>query len=75
MYLTQEIAERIKLQAKSQKIKISVMLADCGLGINTVSEFSKGKEISCISLAKIADRLNCSMDYLMGRTDKPEINR
>lgn len=27
------------------------------------------------TLAKIADYLNCSVDYLLGRTDNPEINK
>lgn len=75
MYLTQEIVERIKSQAKLNKIKIGVMLADCNLGINALSQFSKGKQLSCISLAEIADYLNCSVDYLLGRTDNPEINK
>lgn len=32
------------------------------------------KSIAYDSLAKIADYLDCSMDYLVGRTDVPEIN-
>lgn len=28
-----------------------------------------------LNLAKIADRLGCSVDYLLGRTDNPQINR
>ena len=27
------------------------------------------------NIAKIADYLDCSVDYLLGRTDNPEINR
>ena len=27
------------------------------------------------TLARIADVLDCSVDYLLGRTDKPEVNR
>lgn len=75
MYITQEIADRIKSKTKSQKIAMKDMLASCELNINAISEFSKGKQLSCISLAKIADYLDCSVDYLLGRTDNPEINR
>ena len=75
MYITQEIAERIKNCAKSKNIKLKCMLSDCNLGINTISQFSKGKELSCISLAKIADCLDCSIDYLMGRTDDPDLHK
>ena len=51
------------------------MLFDLDMGINAISEFSKGKQMSCITLARIADYLSCSVDYLLGRTDNPEINQ
>ena len=44
------------------------------------SLFSKWKknptsEISSYNLARIADYLDCSVDYLLGRTDRPDVNR
>ena len=75
MYDTQEIAARIKQQAKIKKIAIKDLLSHCELSINAISEFSKGKQMSCISLARIADYIDCSVDYLLGRTDKPEVNK
>ena len=75
MYITQDIAFRIKSTAKLKQITMKQLLAECDLNINAVSEFSKGKNLSCISLAKIADYLGCSVDYLLGRTDNPEINK
>lgn len=75
MYITQEIASRIKRQARVKRIAIKDLLSDCELGINAISEFSKGKQMSCISLARIADCLDCSVDYLLGRTDNPEVNK
>lgn len=51
------------------------MLSSCGLGINTISKMSKGTDILTLNFAKIADCLDCSVDYLLGRTDTPEINR
>ncbi len=75
MYITQDIADRIKYRAKIQRIAIKELLASCEMNINAVSEFAKGKQLSCISLARIADYLDCSVDYLLGRTDKPEVNR
>ena len=75
MYDLQAIAARIKQQAKVKKISMKVMLPACDLGINAVSEMSKGKAISSISLARIADYLDCSVDYLLGRTDNPDVNR
>ena len=75
MYITQEIANKIKLQTKSKKISIKNLLSNCELNINAISEFSKGKQLSCISLAKIADYLDCSVDYLLGRTDNPNSHK
>ena len=71
MYITQEIANRIKMRAKEQKVTIKSLLSACEMNINAISEFSKGKQLSCISLARIADYLDCSVDYLLGRTDNP----
>ena len=31
--------------------------------------------MSCIALARIADYLDCSVDYLLGRTENPAVNR
>lgn len=44
------------------------------------SLFSKWKknptsEITSANLVRIADYLDCSVDYLLGRTDNPEVNR
>ena len=75
MYDSQKIANRIKSRAKSQHIAVGVMLADLDMGINLISQLAKGQNISSLSLARIADYLGCSVDYLLGRTDNPEINR
>ena len=75
MYITSDIAKRIKLRSKTQKISIKDMLAACDMNINSISEVGKGKQLSCISLAKIADYLDCSVDYLLGRTDDPQSHR
>jgi transcriptional regulator with XRE-family HTH domain len=58
MYITQEIANRIKQRAKSKRVSIKDMLSDCNMNINAISEFGKGKQLSCISLARIADFWN-----------------
>ena len=75
MYITQEIANRIKNTLKSKNKYMKDMLSDLNLGINSISEFAKGKQLSCISLARIADYLDCSVDYLLGRTDIPKVNK
>ena len=75
MYTSHNLAIMIKKQAKQQKTVIKDMLSECELGSNTMSALYHGKSIAFDSLAKIADYLDCSVDYLLGRTDNPEINR
>lgn len=74
MYVTQEIAERIKLQAKLKGVAIKDLLADCDMNINAISQFSKGKQMSCTSLALVADYLDCSVDYLLAESLKRTVN-
>lgn len=75
MYDTQKIAERIKMRLREKRIHMKDMLSDLDMGINAISEFAKGKQMSCIALARIADYLDCSVDYLLGRTENPQVNR
>ena len=75
MYNSIEFAENIKKLAKQKKITLKNMLADCGLGINAISQINDKKGLSCFALAKIADYLDVSVDFLLGRTDKPEVNK
>lgn len=72
MYDTQNIAFVIKKTAKEKDISIKQLLDDCKLNINTISELSKGKQISYLSFAKIADYLDVSVDYLLGREEDPQ---
>ena len=75
MYDSQDIANRIKLRAKQQGASLGELLSACNLGINTISKISKGTDILTLNFARIADYLDCSVDYLLGRTDKPEVNK
>lgn len=73
MYDVQFIANRIKQEAKSQNHKLNAMLKELDLGINAISQLSNGQEMSYLTFASIADYLNCSVDYLLGRTDTPNV--
>ncbi|MCI8388039.1 MAG: helix-turn-helix transcriptional regulator [Clostridiales bacterium] len=75
MYKAHNLAIMIKKRATQQNITIKNMLIDCELGSNTMSALYHGKSIAFDSLARIADYLNCSVDYLLERTDNPEINK
>ena len=69
LYNSPYVANNIKEYSKSKKIPLKTILESCNLGSNTLH----GKVIAYDSLAKIADFLNCSVDYLLGRTDNPNI--
>lgn len=76
MYNAQKTAATIKAYAKSKNILIKDMLESCDLSKNALSSMlSRGSWIQANNLAKIADYLDCSVDYLLGRTDNPEIKR
>ena len=73
MYDNQQMAERIKKRAKDQKVALKNLLSALDLGINLISHLAKGQNITAINLARIADYLECSVDYLLGRTDCPDV--
>lgn len=72
MQATQITAERIKLQAKEKGVSAKKVLEICELGPNTITKMANGSDVVSQSLKKIADYLNCSVDYLLGRTDDPK---
>lgn len=73
---SQEVANLIKALAKSKKIAIGKMLSDCSLSVNTLSSMQAGGYYPRLeALTKIADYLDCSVDYLLGRTDDPQSHR
>lgn len=44
------------------------------IGLSTFSQYETGKrEPDNSTLVKIADYFNCSVDYLLGRVDSPEV--
>ena len=73
-YKSNNIADRIKIQAYSNDLSLNKILENCGLGKNTISHIKAGSIPRADNLAKIADELGCSVDYLLGRTNNPEIN-
>ena len=73
-YISSEIAERIKLIAKSKGLTVSTVLKEVNLGRNTMANF-KTSMPKADNLAKIADYLDCSIDYLMGRTDDQDLHK
>ena len=75
MYSAQELSNRIKYMAKKKNIVVSKMLSECGLNPNTLNQISEERGLSSFSLAKIADCLGCSVDYLLCRTENSEAHK
>ena len=74
MYESTKTAEIIKNIAKSKGLTVSTVLKEVNLGRNTMANF-KTSMPKADNLAKIADYLDCSIDYLMGRTDNPDSHK
>ena len=69
MYETDKLVKRIKTAAKMQSITLKKLYSDVGLNKNVSANLNSGSMLKADSLAKIADKLKCSTDYLLGRTD------
>ncbi len=68
MYESNKIAEVIKVIAKQKGVQLKTLLLELKLNKNTFSHMYNGSMIAADSLARIADYLNVSVDYLLGRT-------
>ena len=73
MYDPQITADRIKLAAKQKNFSVKILLEDLGLSKNLVSSMqSRGSWPQANNLAKVADYLDCSVDFLLGRSELVE---
>ena len=62
---------------KTKNISAYKLAKETGISESLFSKWKKNptSEISSSNLVRIADYLDCSVDFLLGRTDKPEVNR
>lgn len=72
MYNSNEVARKIKSVAKTKNVTVSEILRTAGLGINTLSNMRVSMP-KADNLAKIADCLGCSVDYLLDRDNYSNI--
>ena len=78
MYTSTDIAKSIKYMAKEKQISLEALFQAAGVGRNKIASLNSGSMPKADNLARIADQLGVSLDYLMGRTSNPimnEINR
>lgn len=68
MYDAAETAMRINSLLKEKNLSQKDMLEKCELNKNAISSMlSRGSMLRADNLARIADYLECSVDYLLGR--------
>ena len=72
-YVSSEVSEKIKRRLKEFGITAEEMLSELGMGKRTLQNY-KASMPKADNLAKIADYLDCSVDYLLGRTDSPTVS-
>lgn len=76
MYTPSDAAFLIKEVAKNKGISVKTMLEECGLNKNLLSSMTTRLSWpQANNLARIADYLDCSVDYLLGRTDNPNAHK
>lgn len=76
MYTPSDAAFLIKEVAKNKGISVKTMLEECGLNKNLLSSMTTRLSWpQANNLARIADYLDCSVDYLLGRTSDPNAHK
>ncbi|MDO5397882.1 MAG: helix-turn-helix transcriptional regulator [bacterium] len=71
-----QTAQIIKTTCKIKSITISKLLEECKIRKSLIYDMEKRDFTpSAQVFENIADYLDCSVDYLLGRTDNPAINK
>ncbi|MEE0439141.1 MAG: helix-turn-helix transcriptional regulator [Ruminococcus sp.] len=75
MYNSQETVNRIKKLAREKNISMEHLRSRCELGINTISQCARSTYgFKAKNLYNISEVLDCSVDYLLGKTDEVSVN-
>ena len=70
-YDTEIAQKRIEVLCAQKGTKPTIVARESGAGANSIANLKRGSMLSADKLAKIADYLECSVDYILGRTDEP----
>lgn len=73
-YDTNSLTRMIEKLCLEKNIPVKEMLVQSGLSRNVVDNLKKGSVPSVDKVAQIADYFGCSVDYILGRTNEPQIN-
>lgn len=76
VYFCQEKMFRLKQLRESRNITQLKLAVDLNMNQNSISRYETGThEADYKTLIAFADYFNVSIDYLMERTDNPEVNK
>ena len=76
MFSNKIFAERLRLLRNQKNLKQSELGEIVGLTYTAISDIERGRRTTTIEkLVAIADYFDVSIDYLVGRTDNPKVNR
>lgn len=76
MFTSSQVAERIKKPLMNQGFLVKDILVTCQLNKNTLSSMKSGGYFPRMeAIVAIAEQLDCSIDYLLGRTDDPVLHQ
>ena len=71
-----DILHKIFSLMEQKNINAFKLSKEIGVSSGLVSQWKKGLQKPSLDVVvKIADYLDVSVDYLLGRTDKPEVNK
>lgn len=74
--LNSQIALKIKQICKDKDTNVSKVLNDCSIRKSLIYDLERRNYSPSISaIYRIADYLDCSVDYLLGRTDNPNSHK
>ena len=66
-----QMAKIIKDTCKNQGITIATLLSECNIRKSLIYDLEKRNYTPSVAVVEqIAEYLNCSVDYLLGRTEK-----
>jgi len=64
--------DNLQYLCKEHNIKLTPLLIELNLSTGNINKWKKGTLPNGEILIKLSDRLDCSVDYLLGRTDVPD---
>lgn len=73
MYNAQSVVENIQSALKNSDVSQKRMLSDCGISENALNQMNDKRGMSSFYLARIADYLGVSVDYLLGREQQSSV--